>query len=388
MGRLRHATVAATLVAVVVSGCSLSFDLDPMNGKPVSASPTATPLPSATSESTENNRPYNAEDPTTWTDRQLVAQTIFECVSVSDISAKSRAVRKGLGGVVFLGGDAPENLGKQITKLVRRAGNRVPPFIASDEEGGAVQRLAGAIYPLRSAEVMGTWSENEITRTAAKYGAEMKELGVDMAMSPVADLNVPGNFIGDMSRAFSSNPTEAARSAIAWASGLESVEVAPVVKHWPGHGHASDTHRAPGIIPSYGQLQKSDLIPFDRAIAAGFTAVMVGHLESKGLTESNVPASRSPKALGILREQVGDEGLIITDSLSMEAALVGVNHRSTDVVRASLDAGVDVALICSAPANLVERIARQISPDGLSRPELIEKVNRILAWKKRYGVID
>lgn len=384
----RHPRViaGALVLAVTVTGCSLSFDVDPMNGTTVAESPNLTPTP--TVPPIVGERPYDPTDPTTWTDRQLVAQTIFECVSVSDISAKSRAVRKGLGGVVFLGGEAPGNLSQQITKLVARAGGRVPPLIASDEEGGAVQRLAGAIYPLRSAEVMGSWSESDITRTAAKYGKAMKKLGVDMAMSPVADLNIPGHFIGDQSRAFSSNPAQVAQSAIAWATGLEAVGVAPVIKHWPGHGRASDTHRSPGIIPAFGQLEKSDLVPFDRAIDEGFTAVMVGHLQSKGLTEADVPASRSPKALAILRNQIGPDGLIITDSLSMEAALVGVDHNAVESVRASLDAGVDVALMCSGPSNIVERVVHKMSPEGLTRDELIDKVNRILSWKTRFGVID
>jgi beta-N-acetylhexosaminidase len=390
MGRhlRRVATVVAVVTSFTVSGCSLSFDIDPMNGEPAVSPPTPIPTPSATIAPINDPRAYDATDPTTWTDRQLVAQTIFQCVSVSNIGDKSRAVRKGLGGVVFLGGVAPTNLARHITKLVGRAGDRVPPFIASDEEGGVVQRLADVIYPLRSAKTMGTWSESEVTRTAVKYGKAMKKLGVDMAMSPVADLDIPGHFIGIQSRAFSSTPAGAARSAIAWATGLESAGVAPVIKHWPGHGRATDTHSNPGIIPNYTQLTKSDLVPFDRAIAAGFTAVMVGHLESKGLTERGVPASRSPKALAILRDQIGPDGLIITDSLSMEAALVGVKHRAVEAVRGSLDAGVDVALICSGPSNIVERVAHQISEDGLTRGELVDKVRRILAWKKRFGVID
>ena len=114
---------------------------------------------------------------------------------------------------------------------------------------------------------------------------------------------------------------------------------------------------------------------------------MVGHLESKGLTERDVPASRSPKALAILRDQIGQDGLIITDSLSMEAALVGVDHRTGEVVRTSLDAGADVALICSGPADIVDRVVSQITPEGLTRDDLIDKVKRILAWKKRFGVI-
>jgi beta-N-acetylhexosaminidase len=297
---------------------------------------------------------------------------------VSNVGALSKAVRKGLGGVVLLGGVAPTDLDQQITKLVTGASDRVSPIIASDEEGGAVQRLADVIYPLRSAETMGTWPDSEVTRTAAKYGKAMKKLGVDMALSPVADLNSPGHFIGSQSRAFSSTPSGAARSAIAWATGLESAGVAPVIKHWPGHGLATDTHLAPGILPSYDKLKTSDLLPFDRAIAAGFTAVMVGHLESKGLTERGIPASRSPKALAVLRDQIGPDGLIITDSLSMEAALVGVNHRSGEVVRTSLDAGVDVALICSGPSDIVDRVVSQITPVGLTRDDLIEILRDVL----------
>ncbi len=377
--------LVAIAAVFTVSGCAPSVDVDALNEEPLVESPR--PNPTTATDSIDDERPYDSADPTTWTNRQLVAQTIFRCVSVSNIGALSKAVRKGLGGVVLLGGVAPNNLARQITTLVSRSGDRVPPLIASDEEGGAVQRLANVIYPLRSAETMGNWSESDVSRTAAKYGKAMKKLGVDMALSPVADLNSPGRFIGSQSRSFSSTPSGAARSAIAWATGLESVGVAPVIKHWPGHGRATDTHYSPGIIPAYGQLKDSDLVPFDRAIAAGFTAVMVGHLQSKGLTERGVPATRSPKALAILRNQIGPDGLIITDALEMEAALVGVNHRLVEVVRASLDAGVDIALICSNPPDIVKRIVSQISPDGLTRDELIAKVVRILAWKRQFGVI-
>jgi len=381
----RFAPLVGIATIFAVSGCGMPPTNDSVNGALVED---PTPIPTESIAPSDGELPYDANDPTTWTNRQLVAQTIFRCASVSNVGALSKAVRQGLGGVVLLGGVAPADLDQQITKLVAGASDRVSPIIASDEEGGAVQRLADVIYPLRSAETMGTWPDSEVTRTAAKYGKAMKKLGVDMALSPVADLNSPGHFIGSQSRAFSSTPSGAARSAIAWATGLESAGVTPVIKHWPGHGLATDTHLAPGILPSYDKLKTSDLLPFDRAIAAGFTAVMVGHLESKGLTERGIPASRSPKALAVLRDQIGPDGLIITDSLSMEAALVGVNHRSGEVVRTSLDAGVDVALICSGPSDIVDRVVSQITPEGLTRDDLIDKVKRILAWKKRFGVID
>lgn len=384
MGRQLRAFAAIVLGTIVlaVSGCGLTFDIDPMSG--ATSTPTATPTPSESPVALA----YDPGNPVTWSDRQLVAQTIFECVPVSNIAEENRAVRQGLGGVVFLGGEAPANLKQQIAKLVSQAGDGPAPFISSDEEGGAVQRLAGAIYPLPSAEVMGTWKPREITATATKYGKAMKRLGVDMAFSPVADLNIPGHFISDQSRAFAGDPDTVSNATIAWAKGLDDAGVAPVVKHWPGHGRASDTHRAPGRIPSLRALQRSDLIPFDNAIDEGFTAVMVGHLESNGLTEPGVPASRSPKALALLRDQIGPTGLIVTDSLTMEASLVGVGHRPGDAVYESLIAGVDVALVCSGPPDIVDRVVRRVSDTKLSRAMLIEKVTRILEWKRRYGVIE
>jgi beta-N-acetylhexosaminidase len=385
MGRHTAVTTALLVAIASITGCGISFDVDPMTNS-LDASSTPTPSANAESPVLEVNRPYDPTDPTAWTDRQLVAQTIFECVPVSNVAEASWSVRRGIGGVVFLGGVAPANLKQQISKLSGLAGGKVPPLIASDEEGGVVQRLATAIYPLRSAVVMGRWTDAEVTKTATKYGKAMKRLGVDMAFSPVADLDIDGHFISDQSRAFSSSPAGAARSAIAWATGLDAAGVAPVVKHWPGHGRATDTHRAPGIIPPFSKLLKSDLVPFDRAIDAGFTAVMVGHLESKGLTEPGVPASRSPQALAVLREQIGPDGLIITDSLSMEASLVGVKHKTPEAVLQSLAAGVDVALMCSGPPNLIDRVMSRRSPEELSREDLIAKVTRILAWKKRYGV--
>lgn len=383
------ATVVAGVAILAVSGCGLSFDVDPMTGSPraaETAGPTASPEPTPSATPTE--RPYDPSDPTTWTDRQLVAQTIFVCTSVANVGGARSAVSKGIGGVVFLGGEAPSDLKRQIASLVKKSRGKVAPLIASDEEGGAVQRLASAIYPLPSARLMGTWDASRITSTAKDYGKKMKRLGVDMAFSPVADLNISGQFIATQSRAFSDDPKRAGNAAVAWATGLDSAGVAPVIKHWPGHGRASDTHLKPGRIPSYSKLVKADLKPFSQAIGEGFTAVMVGHLESAGLTERGVPASRSPKALAVLRDEIGPDGLIITDSLSMEAALIGVRHRSADAVYKSLDAGADVAVICSAPAQIVNRVAVKVSDTDLSRAELIEKVARILAWKKRFGVID
>jgi beta-N-acetylhexosaminidase len=215
----RHNPSIVAFVALVtifsVGGCAPASKNGSVSGGLVEP---PTPTPTSSIAPIDGEIPYDSADPTTWTDRQLVAQTIFQCASVSNIGALSKAVRKGLGGVVFLGGVAPSDFPQQIAKLAANAGDHVPPFIASDEEGGVVQRLDDVIYPLQSAETMGTWPDAEVTSAATKYGKAMKKLGVDMALSPVADLNIPGHFIGDQSRAFSSTPSGAARSVIAWAT--------------------------------------------------------------------------------------------------------------------------------------------------------------------------
>ena len=181
------------------------------------------------------------------------------------------------------------------------------PFIASDEEGGQVQRLRDVIYPLPSARVMGAWSTAKTKATARDYGARLRELNVSMVFGPVADLDVPGRYMSSLDRCFSSKPDVVAGHAVAWVTGLRSSQVLSTVKHWPGHGWASDTHGGAARVPSLSVLRKYDMVPFERAFDVGVPLVMVGHLRSRGLTGEDTPASLSRGALTYLRERVGDD---------------------------------------------------------------------------------
>jgi beta-N-acetylhexosaminidase len=329
----------------------------------------------------------DANHPENWTDEALAAQTIFICSSAPNLKNVAKYVRRGLGGVALVGTGASPNLKSQVNYLKTQARNGITPVIASDEEGGDVQRLRRAIYTLPSATTMGGWSDARVRKTAFEYGKRMKALGVDIAFSPVADLNVPGFFIAQSRRGFSSKPSAAGRKALAWAEGLKDADVLPVIKHWPGHGRAVDTHAKPGVVPSLEELQNSDLIPFNYAFERGITAVMVGHLIVPGLTEPKTPTSRSKAALALLREQVGPEGLIITDSLSMGGATKGLKGDIAEAAIRSLETGVDVALVCSGPSSLITRVTEAVTSGRLPRAMMIEKVKRILAYKRDLGVI-
>lgn len=327
-------------------------------------------------------------NPATWSDEALAAQTLFICSSAPSLWATSRSVSRGIGGIALVGPGATIKLKSQIKAIKKKALHGITPVIASDEEGGDVQRLRTAIYRLPSATTMGGWSDSKVRKTARDYGKRMKSLGVDLAFSPVADLNVSGYFISRSRRGFSSNPTTAGKKVVAWARGMQDAGVLPVLKHWPGHGRSVDTHARPGVLPGLEKLEKSDLKPFHYAITKGVTAVMVGHLLVPGLTEPKTPTSRSKTALALLRSEIGPNGLIITDSLSMGGATRGLKKDIPEAAIRSLEAGVDVALVCSGPKTLISRVAAAVTSGRLPRPMMIEKVQRILNYKRQLGVID
>lgn len=330
---------------------------------------------------------YQATDPRTWTNRELAAQTIFTCSSSGSLYAQKRNVASGLGGLALVGTGTTSRIGRQLKNIRKYSPNGVGLVIASDEEGGWVQRLRRAIYTLPSATTMGSWSNAKITRTAFAYGKRMKKLGVDIAFSPVADLNVPGYFIEQNRRGFSTSPELAGEKATAWALGLMQAGVVPTVKHWPGHGNAGDTHAAPSMLANIDTLRSRDLLPFTYSFEHGVRMAMVGHLLVPGLTELRTPTSRSPKALALLREQLGTDGIIITDSLSMGGATKWLKRNIPEAAIRSLRAGADVALVCTGPRNLITKVTEALDNGKLDRDAMLVKVNRILKLKRSIGLV-
>ncbi len=346
----------------------------------------ATVTPAAASIPNEPG-PYRVNDPSTWSNAQLAAQTLFFCAPLDSLASSAPAVRRGIGGVVILGGSTPSHLARIISTLAAKNTASVPPIIASDEEGGDVQRLDEAIYPLPSPKVMGRWSAIKLTATATDYGKRMRALGITMSLAPVADLDIPGHFISEGGRAFSSKPSAVSKAVVAWSNGLKAGGVISVIKHWPGHGRATDTHTGAATISRLSLLKKSDLIPFETAINAGFHAVMVGHLAVPGLTRTNEPASLSANALNYLRQQLGKDGLIITDSLSMSAATALTHGSVPQAAVRSLRAGADIAVACGGTSGLESAVTKAIGNGTLSRVGMEEKVSHILAYKRSLGLV-
>ena len=320
-------------------------------------------------------------DPARWSNQQLASILVMTGAKMGDATAIEHAAEEGVAGVVLFGPSSP-NLAATTSKARAIAPRGNPALIASDEEGGQVQRLGSLIYPLPSAEVMGHWNPARITQAAHDYALRMRALGVGMDLAPDTDIAIPGYFIAAEHRSFSNDPRQVAIDVDAWNDGVRAAGVLGVVKHWPGHGQANDTHVGGSTVPSWSVLQRRDLIPFTVAFAHHADAVMVGHLQVPGLTEGSLPASESPTALRTLRAQAGASVLIMTDDLSMAAASTTLGITPAQAAVRSLVAGADVAMACWAPVDqVISAVTQAIDNGQLPRNKAVASARRVLTLK-------
>jgi beta-N-acetylhexosaminidase len=268
-----------------------------------------------------------------------------------DISAVQVAVNDGAGGILFLGSSPPPpNLAAQLGAALAAASPRPAPAVMADEEGGGIQRLAGAVPSLPWPRDMAqSLTPSQVQTQATSVGRAMRQLGVGIDLAPVVDLDAgpgPSATNPDGLRSFSADPAIASRYALAFLQGLQAGGVLPVVKHFPGLGGASgNTDYGPATTPPLAELQTGGLVPFRAAIAAGAPAVMVSNAIIPGLT--TLPAVLSPTAVnGLLRHTLGFQSLVLTDSLSAGA----ITQAGYDLPRAAvtaIEAGSDMILFGS-----------------------------------------
>ena len=322
-----------------------------------------------------------------WSSRRLAAQLVFCSVPARSPLAGRRWARRGIGGIVILGGGARSSIGSDLAAVLKAAPHGVKPFIASDEEGGQVQRLRHVIYPLPSARVQGGWSASRTRATARDYGARLRKLHVSVVFGPVADLDVPGRYMSRLDRCFSRRPGVVGSHVVSWVAGLRASRVLATVKHWPGHGWATDTHAGAARVPSLSVLRREDMVPFEQAFDAHVPLVMVGHLRSKGLTGAETPASLSRQAMTYLRGRIGEETLIVTDSLSMAATTKAVGLRLPAAAVRALRAGADLALFASGdPGPVIDAVTAAIKSGRLPRAQAEASVLRVLELKRESGL--
>ena len=260
----------------------------------------------------------------------------------------------------------------------------------TDEEGGAVQRMANLVGNVPSARQMGaTMTPAQITQTARDLAVRLRAAGVTMDLAPVLDLDGgdgPNARDPDGTRSFGTNKSLASADARAFASGLAAGGIVAVAKHFPGLGGATgNTDVTPATTRPWAEVQQSDLSPFVDAIASHIPAIMIANAVVPGLT--TVPAGISQPAItGVLRKRLGYDGLVLTDSLSA-AALRDIGYTVPSAAAAALAAGADMILYDAADATAiavqtVDAMVSAVRDGRLNRARLERAVSHILAVKR------
>ena len=278
------------------------------------------------------------------------------------------------GGVFVRGGAA---LWDDRT-LAEPLGDDLPLLIAVDDEGGRVQPLEGVLDELPSAATLATEADDSLRDTAAARGSELRDLGVNVVLAPVVDVGSAGG-IGD--RSFGDTSEVVAAKAGAYADGLREGGVLPVLKHFPGQGHAdADTHEGPAAVPELPLLRSSDLVPYDELLSEPSTGVMVGHLDVPGLTEAGVPASLSPAAIGLLRSGYEFSGLVMTDDLTAMRAVLD-RYAVPEAAERALAAGADVLLLAhpTEVGAVLDRLEEAVNLGRIPGRRLDSAVARVIA---------
>lgn len=306
----------------------------------------------------------------------------FEGTSAPPELLKALEVAKLSGVILFKRNiGSPEELAALNKSIYDHCPSGPAPIISVDQEGGRVQRLSSPWQEWPSAKSLGECGDFGLIREVGyAMGREMAATGFNLDFAPVLDIHTnPENpIIGD--RAFSSQPSQVAPMALAFARGLKESGVIPCGKHFPGHGDTFlDSHEAlPYVEHNEERIRKVELLPFQTA-ATSLPAIMTAHVVFPALDGSN-PATLSPGILqGILREEFGFNGLIVSDDLNMKA--VAERYSPGDLAVRCLRAGVDLMLVCRDLERL--EAARKGVMDEVERDDAFARVVEDAWWRVR-----
>lgn len=266
------------------------------------------------------------------------------------------------------------------------------PFIAIDQEGGVVSRFSPDMATTPGAMALAAAGGDAPYRAARLTAAQLRAAGVNFDLAPVLDVNSnPLNPVIGV-RSFGDLPEEAAERAMGFMRGLLDGGVMACGKHFPGHGDTdTDSHIGlPRVDKSREQLEECELLPFRRAIEAGMPAIMSSHVLFPALEPEKLPATMSRRILtGLLREELGFGGVIISDCMEMDA--VAKFYGTVNGAAAALKAGADIVCISHTAAlarETAERLwQRYEAAEGEERRELERSGERIAEAKHRFTAV-
>ena len=352
-----------------------------------------------------------------YTDEELLDEIVEACISEMPLEDKvavlfivtpealtgvDKAVRAGdgtkealekypVGGLIYFKQNIKSK--DQITEMLANtvSMSKYPIFLAVDEEGAGVARVADALGLEKvdsAADIGATGDANNAYETYKEIGTYLTEYGFNLNFAPVADvLTEPDNdAIGD--RSFGSDPTVVSAMVSSSVTALEEVGVTACMKHFPGQGDADgDTHE--GLAASdrtLEEIKETELKPFAAGMEAGAQMIMVGHFTVPAIDEDNTPASLSKKVItDLLREEMGYNGVVITDALNMSA--ISEYYDSTQACIMAFKAGADMVLMPEDFEAAYEGVLAAVKDGTISEARINDSLRRVYRIKYK-GTID
>ncbi|WP_407271898.1 beta-N-acetylhexosaminidase [Radiobacillus sp. PE A8.2] len=295
-----------------------------------------------------------------------------------------------VGGIIFYANNLVTH--EQTRALIQdyknqNSANPLPLFVSVDQEGGRITRIPGVEATPTNQQIGEKGDPDYAYNIGQKLGQQVKSVGFNVDFAPVLDINSnPNNpVIGD--RSYGANASLVSKLGIQTMLGIQSQNIISVVKHFPGHGDTSvDSHvELPKVTKTLQELNKMELVPFKAAIDHGADVVMVAHILNPNLDEV-YPASMSKNVItNILRQQLGFQGVVMTDDLTMGAIMnnFGIGEAAVQ----SIKAGSDVAIVAHDYNNVVEvieHIKKAVQNNEITEERINESVKRIIELKNTY----
>ena len=330
---------------------------------------------------------------------QKVGQLIvvgFEGTRI-DAEIESNIKQRFIGGVTLFARniESPRQVAKltaNLQKLTQETECRIPLFIATDQEGGWVARLKTGATVLPGNMALGATRSAELAEQAGRVTAiELAAVGINLNFAPVMDVNNnPLNPVIDR-RSFGGCPDLVSRLGRAYINGLQRNGVLATAKHFPGHGDTTvDSHAdLPMVGHGMERIHAIELKPFRAAIEADVAAIMTAHILYSAL-DANRPATLSrPILTNLLREDLGFDGLIITDDMEMKA--IDDRYQTGEAAVMAVEAGADIVLTLwtyDNQAKVFNALVSAVKNGRISEDRIDQSVQRILRYKKAFGLYD
>lgn len=301
-----------------------------------------------------------------------------------------------LGGYILFGRDFTDKTADDVIQTIRSYQNAaaadtgIPLLIGVDEEGGTVVRVSSNPHLRREKypspqKLLAQGGTEALVENAAEKDALLHGLGINVNLAPVADVSTnPGDFIYDRTFGLDADGTSDCVTAVV--EQMSADNMGSVLKHFPGYGSNADTHTGIAVDQrSLEQFESADFLPFSAGMDAGDgkTAVLVSH-NIMTAVDDTLPASLSPAVHQLLREELGFDGVVMTDDLAMDA--VAAYSESGAVAVMALQAGNDLVLTTDYRTQ-ISKVLEAVETGTLSIDTIDTACRRVLTWKQTLGLL-